>query len=135
MLIALRCWQRATLVTVSQNPPGRVSAGRILDPNTSRSQILGGTAFGTGMALMEQTYYDPRSGSPANSSLGDYLLPTCAVMPQSDTSFIAHPDFAFNLLGIRGIGEIGNHRRRGNNRQRCPSRHPHPPPQPSYHSR
>lgn len=39
-----------------------VAAGRIISPNTARSQILGGVVMGIGMALYEETFADHRLG-------------------------------------------------------------------------
>lgn len=84
-----------------------VDCGRILNPMSARSQILGAVTFGIGMALMEQTLYDPRTGAPVNANLADYLVPTCADVPPIDVHFIEEPDLLFDPLGARGIGEIG----------------------------
>ena len=59
------------------------------------------------MTLSEETIYDQRSGQPLNADLSEYLLPVCADTPEMDISFIDAPDFAFNPLGVRGLGELG----------------------------
>ena len=84
-----------------------MDCGRILNPMTARSQVMGGIIFGLGMALLEETSYDPRTGMPMNADLADYLLPTCADAPKIEVELIERPDLHFNPLGIRGIGEIG----------------------------
>ena len=85
-----------------------MDCGRVLNPKTSRSQIEGGVIFGIGMALLEETVYDKRNGMPLNSNLAEYLLPTCADVPEFDVSFVEEPDLLFTPdLGHRGIGEIG----------------------------
>jgi len=43
-----------------------VAAGRILNPKTARSQVLGGVVWGIGMALHEETLTDHNLGRFAN---------------------------------------------------------------------
>jgi xanthine dehydrogenase YagR molybdenum-binding subunit len=59
------------------------------------------------MALTEATEYDPKTGLPVNANLSDYHVPTHADIPQIDVEFVGEPDFDFNPIGARGIGEIG----------------------------
>jgi len=84
-----------------------IDAGRILNPRLGRNQIEGALMMGVGMALLEETVYDPRCGAPVTDNLADYLLPTHADAPELDVSFLEHPDPVLNELGARGIGEIG----------------------------
>ncbi|HEY2573643.1 MAG TPA: xanthine dehydrogenase family protein molybdopterin-binding subunit, partial [Verrucomicrobiaceae bacterium] len=42
-----------------------MDCGRVINPKTGGSQILGGVVMGIGMALHEQTIYDPETGLPA----------------------------------------------------------------------
>jgi len=84
-----------------------IDAGRILNPLAGRNQIEGAVVMGIGMALLEHTTYDRRSGAPINSSLGDYLVAVNADAPPIDVHFLDFPDTELNELGARGIGEIG----------------------------
>ncbi len=84
-----------------------IDGGRIINPRTGRNQIEGAVIMGVGMALLEQTHYDARSGAPLNSNLADYMMTTNADAPEIDVIFVEHPDLALNALGARGIGEIG----------------------------
>ena len=84
-----------------------IDAGRIINPLAGRNQIEGAVVMGVGMALFEQTHYDPRSGAPLNSNLADYIMTTHADAPRIDVTFLDYPDFNLNVLGARGIGEIG----------------------------
>ncbi len=84
-----------------------MDCGRVLNHRTARSQIEGGVLFGLGMALMEETHYDPRSGAPVNANLAEYHVPTCADAPEFTVEFVEYPDLHLNPLGVRGIGEIG----------------------------
>ena len=59
------------------------------------------------MALFEETRYDSRTGQPINGNFADYLVPTCADLPDLDVTFLDYPDLIVNEYGARGIGEIG----------------------------
>ncbi|MFF0792341.1 molybdopterin cofactor-binding domain-containing protein [Streptomyces spiralis] len=83
-----------------------VDGGRILNEKTSVSQIIGGTVGGIGMALLEETVSDEPSGRIANATLGDYLVPVNADVPDTQVAFVGSPDPA-NPIGTKGIGEIG----------------------------
>jgi xanthine dehydrogenase YagR molybdenum-binding subunit len=84
-----------------------MDAGRILNPLAGRNQIEGAVVMGIGMALLEHTSYDPRSGAPINSNLADYVVAVNADVPPIDVYFLDFPDKEINALGARGIGEIG----------------------------
>jgi xanthine dehydrogenase YagR molybdenum-binding subunit len=84
-----------------------IDAGRIVNPLTSRNQIQGAVVMGIGMALFEQTIYDPQNGAPINSNLADYMVTVNADAPPIDVTFLNYPDKGINELGARGIGEIG----------------------------
>ena len=86
---------------------GVFDCGRILNPKTARSQMIGGIIMGLGMALMEETLRDPRSGAIVTNNLADYHVPVNADVPPIDIAFVEHPDLTFNALGVRGVGEIG----------------------------
>ncbi|HEX8076745.1 MAG TPA: xanthine dehydrogenase family protein molybdopterin-binding subunit, partial [Chthoniobacterales bacterium] len=55
-----------------------MNCGRIVSAKTARSQIIGGVTMGIGMALMEETSYDPATGLPVIRNLADYHVPTNA---------------------------------------------------------
>ena len=84
-----------------------MDAGRILNPLAGRNQIQGGVVMGIGMALFEETAYDPQNGAPINSNLADYIMTVNADAPPIDVHFLDYPDKEINELGARGIGEIG----------------------------
>jgi xanthine dehydrogenase YagR molybdenum-binding subunit len=83
-----------------------VDGGRILNEKTATSQIIGGTVGGIGMALLEETVTDPGTGRIANATLGDYLVPVNADIPDQEVIFVGEPD-RFNPIGVKGVGEIG----------------------------
>ena len=84
-----------------------IDAGRILNPLAGRNQIEGAVVMGIGMALLEETSYDPQNGAPINSNLADYMMAVNADVPPIDVHFLDFPDKEINELGARGIGEIG----------------------------
>lgn len=84
-----------------------MNCGRVVTAKPARSQIIGGVVMGIGMALMEETAYDLKTGLPATRNLADYHVAVNADVPDIDVSFVGEPDFAFNPVGARGMGEIG----------------------------
>jgi xanthine dehydrogenase YagR molybdenum-binding subunit len=83
-----------------------VAAGRILNEKTARSQIIGGTVGGIGMALLEETIMDGATGRFVNANLADYAVPVHADIPPIDVLFVDQPDMHLNPLGAKGVGEI-----------------------------
>ncbi len=81
--------------------------GRILSSKTARSQFMGGIVFGIGAGLLEELTYDRKHGQPVNADLAEYLVPVHADVPEIDISWIDEPDYNFNSMGCRGVGEIG----------------------------
>ncbi len=85
---------------------GVFGCGTILNAKTARSQMIGGITMGVGMALMEETQLDPRSGKFVNDNIAEYLVPTHADIPAIDAFFVDEYD-PVSPLGAKGIGEIG----------------------------
>jgi xanthine dehydrogenase YagR molybdenum-binding subunit len=81
--------------------------GRIINKGAGTNQILGAAVMGLGMALFEDTIHDARTAQPINNNFADYLVPTCADLPDLDVTFLDYPDYIVNEYGARGIGEIG----------------------------
>ncbi len=84
-----------------------VAAGRILNPKTARSQIMGGVVWGIGMALHEETLIDHDLGRYVNANLGEYHVPVNADVHDIEVIFVEEPDDIINPLGVKGVGEIG----------------------------
>jgi CO/xanthine dehydrogenase Mo-binding subunit len=80
-----------------------VDGGRILNEKVARSQIVGGIVGGIGMALFEETV--SVNGRPINTSLGDYVIPANADIPDIDVTFVGGPD-PMTEVGAKGIGEL-----------------------------
>jgi len=81
--------------------------GKVMNLKTAKNQIMGGIIFAIGMALMEETQYDPNDGRVITHDLAQYLVPVHADMPEFDIQFIDKPDPYISPIGARGIGEIG----------------------------
>jgi xanthine dehydrogenase YagR molybdenum-binding subunit len=84
-----------------------VAAGRILNPKTARSQIMGSVVMGMGRALHEEGAIDHRFGRVMNQSLGDYHVPTNADVFDIDVIFVEEHDDQVSPLGVKGVGEVG----------------------------
>ncbi|GHB34296.1 xanthine dehydrogenase family protein molybdopterin-binding subunit [Salinicola rhizosphaerae] len=85
---------------------GSFDCGRILNPKTATSQFRGGMIMGLGLALMEETWFDARSGRIINPSLADYHVPVQMDVPEIEVMWTDIPD-PHTPMGARGIGEIG----------------------------
>ena len=81
--------------------------GRIINPKTAASQIIGGVVWGIGQAISEESLMDPRWGNFVTRSFADYHIPSNLDVPQIETIFVGAADEKINHLGIKGIGEVG----------------------------
>ena len=84
-----------------------VAAGRILNPKTARSQVMGGVVWGIGMALHEEALTDDKFGRIMNADIAEYHVPVNADIQDIKVIFVDEPDTIINPLGIKGVGEIG----------------------------
>lgn len=84
-----------------------VAAGRILNPKTARSQIIGGVVWGIGMAMHEETLTDHRLGRMMNHSLSEYHVPANADIQDIEVIFVEEHDDKTSPIGVKGLGEIG----------------------------
>ncbi len=80
--------------------------GRVINPQTARSQTIGGVVMGIGMALMEHAVIDETYHRYANDSFAEYHVVTNRDAPLIEAHFVGDPDLELNPLGARGIGEI-----------------------------
>jgi xanthine dehydrogenase YagR molybdenum-binding subunit len=83
------------------------AAGRILNPKTARSQILGGVVMGIGMALHEEAMTDHRLGKIMNHNFAEYHVPAHADIEDIEVIFVEEQDEKISPLGVKGLGEIG----------------------------
>jgi xanthine dehydrogenase YagR molybdenum-binding subunit len=86
---------------------GAFAAGRILNAKLAHSQFIGGMTMGLGMALLEETRRDDRSGRVMNANLAEYLVPVHADVPATEAILVEEVDPHVNEIGVKGIGEIG----------------------------
>ena len=83
------------------------AAGRILNPKTARSQILGGIVMAIGSALHEESYMDHRLGRFMNHNLAEYHVPSNADIEDIEVIFVEEHDDKASPIGAKGLGEIG----------------------------
>ncbi|WP_404336892.1 aldehyde oxidoreductase molybdenum-binding subunit PaoC [Sphingomonas sp. MMS12-HWE2-04] len=83
------------------------AAGRILNPVTARSQVIGGMVMGTGAALMEELAVDKRFGFFVNHDLAGYEVPVHADIPHQEVIFLDELDPTMSPLKAKGVGELG----------------------------
>jgi xanthine dehydrogenase YagR molybdenum-binding subunit len=86
---------------------GVFAAGRIVNPRTARSQLVGGMTMGLSMALHENSVWDPRVGQVANHDLAEYHIAVNADAPSIEAHWLDEHDPYVNVMGSKGIGEIG----------------------------
>jgi xanthine dehydrogenase YagR molybdenum-binding subunit len=84
-----------------------VAAGRILNPKTAHSQVMGGVVWGIGVALHEETLIDHRFGRIMNANIAEYHVPVNADVHDIQVIFVDEQDDIVNPMGIKGLGEIG----------------------------
>jgi xanthine dehydrogenase YagR molybdenum-binding subunit len=80
--------------------------GRVMSPRTAASQVRGGVVWGIGATLREASEVDPRYGGFLNADLAEYVIPVNADIGSIEVEFIDQPDFRFNSVGAKGLGEV-----------------------------
>nr|WP_314463959.1 aldehyde oxidoreductase molybdenum-binding subunit PaoC [uncultured Novosphingobium sp.] len=83
------------------------AAGRILNPKTARSQVIGAMTMGVGGALMEELAVDKRFGFFVNHDLAGYEVPVHADIPHQDVVFLDEADDKVSPMKAKGVGELG----------------------------
>ncbi|WP_313801114.1 aldehyde oxidoreductase molybdenum-binding subunit PaoC [Sphingobium sp.] len=86
---------------------GAFAAGRILNPKSARSQVIGAMTMGAGAALMEELSVDNRFGFFVNHDMAEYLVPVHADIPEQDVLFIEELDDKSSPMKAKGVGELG----------------------------
>jgi xanthine dehydrogenase YagR molybdenum-binding subunit len=87
---------------------GAFAAGRIMNPRTARSQLMGGLIWGMSSALLEATEIDQRYARYVNDNLADYLVPVNADVPGVEVILLSEQDDHINPAGAKGLGELAN---------------------------
>ena len=83
------------------------AAGRILNPITARSQVIGAMTMGAGAALSEELAVDTRRGFFVNHDLGGYEVPVHADIPHQEVIFMDEIDPMSSPMKAKGVGELG----------------------------
>ena len=68
---------------------------------------MGGMIWGFGLALLERTERDEKTGRVITKDLADYHVPVCADIPSLEVVMIDEVDAHVNEIGAKGVGEIG----------------------------
>ncbi|MGV1824460.1 aldehyde oxidoreductase molybdenum-binding subunit PaoC [Agrobacterium vitis] len=83
------------------------AAGRILNPITARSQVIGAMTMGAGGALSEELVVDAKRGFFVNHDLAGYEVPVHADIPHQEVIFMDETDPMSSPMKAKGIGELG----------------------------
>jgi xanthine dehydrogenase YagR molybdenum-binding subunit len=83
------------------------AAGRILNPKSARSQVIGAMTMGVGAALMEDLVVDKRRGFFVNHDLAGYEVPVHADIPHQEVVFLDETDPTSSPMKAKGVGELG----------------------------
>ncbi|WP_281965091.1 xanthine dehydrogenase family protein molybdopterin-binding subunit [Serinicoccus marinus] len=86
---------------------GHFDGGRIMNPRTARSQLVGGMTMGLSGALFEESYRDPRFGHVVNADLAGYHVAAHADVVDIEVGWVGEPDPWMGATGAKGIGEVG----------------------------
>ncbi len=86
---------------------GAFTAGRIMNPRTARSQLMGGLIWGISSALHEATEIDEKRARYVNDNLSEYLIPVCADIRSVEVIMLPEEDDQVPM-GAKGVGELGN---------------------------
>ncbi len=83
------------------------AAGRILNPKSARSQVIGAMTMGVGAALMEELVVDKRHGFFINHDLAGYEVPVHSDIPHQEVIFLDETDPVSSPMKAKGVGELG----------------------------
>ncbi|MBY5332849.1 xanthine dehydrogenase family protein molybdopterin-binding subunit [Rhizobium leguminosarum] len=83
------------------------AAGRILNPITARSQVIGAMTMGAGAALSEELAVDTRRGFFVNHDLASYEVAVHADIPHQEVIFMEETDPMSSPMKAKGVGELG----------------------------
>ena len=84
-----------------------VAAGKILNPKTARSQVMGGVVWGISQALHEESVFDHRLGRIMNHNFAEYHIAVNKDVGEIDVLFVEEDDTVASPIGVKGVGEIG----------------------------
>jgi xanthine dehydrogenase YagR molybdenum-binding subunit len=85
---------------------GAFAAGKVINPKTAHSQLIGGMVWGIGQALHEHSVRDPRTARMVTRDLADYHVPVHADIPALEVILVPEDDPHVNEIGAKGLGEL-----------------------------
>ncbi len=86
---------------------GVFACGRIINPRTARSNLMGGMIWGASFALMEETKVDRPRARFSNTDLAGYHFSTNADIGEVVVETVDEVDTVVNAIGAKAVGEIG----------------------------
>ena len=86
---------------------GAFAGGRVINPRTARSQLMGGMIWGISSALHEATEIDEKRARYVNDNIAEYLIPVNADVRTVEVILVPEIDNDVPL-GAKGLGELGN---------------------------
>ncbi|RSS80800.1 xanthine dehydrogenase family protein molybdopterin-binding subunit [Streptomyces sp. WAC06614] len=86
---------------------GVFAIGRVINPVTVRSQLVGGMVMGLSTALCEEGAVDPVYGHFPTRDLAAYHVATYLDVPQIEAVWLDEEDYHTSPMGAKGVGEIG----------------------------
>ena len=98
---SINAWEDADFLSAVR------ATGRIINPKTARSQLVGGMTWGLSMALHEESVLDPHFGDYVNHDFAEYHIASNADVGEIDVTWIDEDDPHVNPMGVKGIGELG----------------------------
>jgi Molybdopterin-binding domain of aldehyde dehydrogenase len=98
---SINAWEDADFLSAVR------ATGRIINPKTARSQLVGGMTWGLSMPLHEESVLDPRFGDYVNDDFAEYHIATNADVGTVEVAFLDEDDPHVNPMGVKGIGELG----------------------------
>ena len=94
------------------------ASGRILNPKTARSQVIGAMTMGVGAALMEELVIDKHLGYFVNHDLAQYEVPVHADIPHQEVIFLDETDPMSSPMKAKGVAGLRHLWRRRSGCQR-----------------
>ena len=87
---------------------GAFTGGYIINPRTSRSQLMGTMIWGLGGALLEATQLDEKRARYVNSDLAEYEIAANADVQDIDVIILPETNDDINAMNVKGLGELAN---------------------------
>ena len=87
---------------------GAFTGGYIINPRTTRSQLMGTMIWGLGGALLEATQLDEKRARYVNSDLAEYEIAANADVQDVDVIILPETSDDINAMNVKGLGELAN---------------------------